>query len=353
MSEKKNQHYVPQFLLKLFSNSVNGKTIYIYNIKQNKLIKNGSIRDQCKKEYLYGKNLVIEDAFMNLEGSIASIFSHLFLNIAELNKLSLEEDINIREFILFQQLRTLGAKEEINQFTNEFAQIILKYHPQLSMHRHKFKITFENPVVENLKLAIDTLKYTLDLEIAILDAGQKEFAISDNPAFTINPFLNLRKYSGSGLGIGSVGIIILMPIHPKYCICLYDPLIYILQKKYHHFLSNEDIDKVNSIILYYTNNNIFFKSEYMFEYLQNLQKKNSTFKERKPLNQEIKKVYENGKLLKNATAFLMGKETLPFDSMLKSIPYTNSALDRPISDNMDMNREYVKKIKKEDPNFQH
>lgn len=352
MEKKKNQHYVPKFLLKLFSNSENLKTVHIYNRKRDVIIPNGSIKDQCKRDYIYGKDLSIENAFMKLEGTIASLFSRIFSNTNELKNLSPEEDINLREFILFQQVRTVGAKNETDIMVNDFVQRILQYDPYLSKHSHKFNITFSNPVIENLKIAVDTFKYILDLEIAILDADLQEFAISDNPAFTINPFLNLRNWSGSGLGIGSVGIIFILPIHPKYCICLYDPMIYKLSKKNYHKLTEADVNKINTLVLYYSSNNVYFKSDYMKEYLRNLNKQNLSTRERRPLNQEIKKVYQNGKLQKNVTAYLMGKEVVPFDSQLRSIPFSNYGINIPVNDNMDMTREYVKKIKKDDPNFQ-
>ena len=62
MPSNKNQHFVPQLLLRNFS-SDSGKSknsINTYIIKNKKFIENVSIKSQCSKNYFYGKNLIIE-----------------------------------------------------------------------------------------------------------------------------------------------------------------------------------------------------------------------------------------------------------------------------------------------------
>ena len=58
MAEKKRQHYVPRFHLKLFSED--GVSINLFNIKTGKIIEKAAIKGQCQEDYFYGKDLKVE-----------------------------------------------------------------------------------------------------------------------------------------------------------------------------------------------------------------------------------------------------------------------------------------------------
>ncbi|HEX2983013.1 MAG TPA: DUF4238 domain-containing protein, partial [Ignavibacteriales bacterium] len=58
MAERKNQHFVPQFYLRNFSE--NKKSLCDYNLSNNKYIKNASIKDMASQNYFYGKDENIE-----------------------------------------------------------------------------------------------------------------------------------------------------------------------------------------------------------------------------------------------------------------------------------------------------
>ena len=69
MAEKKRQHYVPKFYLKLFSWD-DKKLINIYNISHKQIIPNGTLEKQCYEDYFYGKDLVIENSFGTIESVV-------------------------------------------------------------------------------------------------------------------------------------------------------------------------------------------------------------------------------------------------------------------------------------------
>jgi len=52
----KNQHYVPQFYLRSFSND--SRSIGLWFASQDRIIMNASISNMASKSYLYGKDLL-------------------------------------------------------------------------------------------------------------------------------------------------------------------------------------------------------------------------------------------------------------------------------------------------------
>jgi len=65
MSKKVNQHYVPQFYFRYFSE--NGKSICVLNRDSGKAIKSASIKGQASKKYFYGDSDV-EDRLSEIDG---------------------------------------------------------------------------------------------------------------------------------------------------------------------------------------------------------------------------------------------------------------------------------------------
>jgi hypothetical protein len=76
MAEKKRQHYVSKFYLKLFSWD-DKKLINIYNISRKQIIHNGALEKQCYEDYFYGKDLVIENSLGTIENAVPSIIENI------------------------------------------------------------------------------------------------------------------------------------------------------------------------------------------------------------------------------------------------------------------------------------
>jgi hypothetical protein len=65
MKEKVYNHYVPQFLMRNFSDNGNSIGQYIKNYRS--YIKDASIKKICGANYLYGKTSELEDILCDLE----------------------------------------------------------------------------------------------------------------------------------------------------------------------------------------------------------------------------------------------------------------------------------------------
>lgn len=90
-SETKNQHYVPQFYLRNFSEDGHG--IRTFNLSSGKLIPHAKLKCQCSKDYFYGEDGVLESAL----GGLETAFSTTFKNCIEL---PLKERVSDEDFYL-------------------------------------------------------------------------------------------------------------------------------------------------------------------------------------------------------------------------------------------------------------
>ena len=75
MPTNKKHHYVPRFHLKNFSSD--GKLINLYNIASDKVIIGGNLKNQCYKDYFYGKEKRTEKALGVLEGAAAVVLKKI------------------------------------------------------------------------------------------------------------------------------------------------------------------------------------------------------------------------------------------------------------------------------------
>src|ERR1700692_2876002 len=73
MPNLKNQHFVPRCLLRPFTYQGEGRAINLYNIRGDRLIERASVKGQCARNYLYGKDGKIEQSLANIEGSFNSL----------------------------------------------------------------------------------------------------------------------------------------------------------------------------------------------------------------------------------------------------------------------------------------
>ena len=119
MAEKKKQHYVPRFYLKLFSCG-DKKAINIYNISNQKIILGGSLKGQCHESYFYGKNLDVENALSDMEGVASQIIDQIIRSNSAPKRYT-EEYLDILTYVLFQLSRTKYTAEAQDE-------LISKYH---------------------------------------------------------------------------------------------------------------------------------------------------------------------------------------------------------------------------------
>ena len=261
MPEKKKQHYVPKCLLKNFSDSK--QNIHIFRLEKNNIIsKPVPYGSQCKNDYMYGKDVFWENKLNDYE----TIVSPIIDKIIHCKFISVEEESIIKNFVLFQHLRTDKAVDinlgMINHVTRKTLDIISQMKSlnlsseqldEYASHYIQMNHSRANTAMQNLEIATKYINSIDDLHLVFLQTETSEFVCSDNPVVMENLF-----QSESGLGFGCAGIILFMPISSKFAILLYDSKIYLTDKD----------PKLNIIML--TNKETFQFNKFAYLYAKEL-----------------------------------------------------------------------------------
>lgn len=252
----KNQHYVPQFYLKLFSND--SKSIGTWNAKNDKIISNASISNMASRDYLYGSDQNLEEQLASWEKD----WSVIIHRIIENNKIeTVDEFMAILTFITIGNSRTLKSADANNYVNDYLAKLFLKNKISQEI-LNNVKIEMEVPNLMTMKVAAELTIILTDLEYVILEnASSVSFITSDNPICSYNKFYVQRKYDRN-YGWGSAGLIILLPLSPQKCFCLYDPMVYrTIPSNVIILKSGNDIIHINRLLTRNAYHNIFFNNQ--------------------------------------------------------------------------------------------
>lgn len=257
MAEHKNQHYVSQFYLKNFSSY--RKTIGTLILSSKKFIKNAPIKNQCSKDNFYqDKNYEI--ALSELEANTSAIFDKIMNKEA----LSSKEKFITRAFMLLQETRT---KHSADLFQEGFKQVTTYVESQGISD--EFKPTFEKLKVDSSE-AIELMKSLFQTSMnncadlmlkTIINTTPQPFITCDDPLLTYNKHLERLEYHNYGLG--SNGLILLLPISPTYALVLYDSNTYKLgtRKEFYVTVSNKkDIEEICLLTILHACQTVYIKN---------------------------------------------------------------------------------------------
>lgn len=227
MSNNKNQHIVPKFYQRSFSND--GKSIGKYVIHLRKAYNSSSIKDTVSEDYYYDDKEFIQSGKQTIEKTLNIIETGAAVAIKELIQngekiLSPKEFQFLYSFIGLQILRT----KSFTKRTEEVSDNILK---ELNTQVQKL---FPNLVITNdIKPHIASLKHAASMTLSLLDLRYKVleisipdsfFLTSDNPVSQFNPFLYRNNIYNQGPAL--VGALVFLPISPLKGVLLYDSQIY-------------------------------------------------------------------------------------------------------------------------------
>lgn len=255
MAENKNQHYVPKFILENFSNQHN--TFVMYQRCNNNFHDSIPYKNQCQKDYFYGKDQKIENLFSSFENLTANIVKSVIEPESFRSIQSIFDYNIIQVFIVSQYLRTKGMlsrrKRAINQYEKKIKNIVHQFHnvynhsetDDEALRRISPQRTNEKIISENVYAAFKFIEEYSDLVVLILDNKTIiNFIISDDPVIEDNYYSNYNSY-----GLGSFGVLFLYPISPRRALLLVDAKAYFDSSNILDYIvidKEEDILKINT-----------------------------------------------------------------------------------------------------------
>ena len=226
LSAKLNQHWVPQFHLKLFSNG--NRYIHLALRDGSRVAFKTSIKNQCARHLFYG-NERIEDWLSVLESRHAAAYRAV-LQIAHtqspLNSLRKSDDTQLRQALLVQRARTPRHAQVSGNLMDQAALHTYREHlrglPPNSQRNNVIRAIDEgraalkNSEFMSLMLALrnacSMVKIIRDLRLLILcNQTNDPFVLGDTPCILSNRYMSDISEHGV-LGYATLGLMISLPI---------------------------------------------------------------------------------------------------------------------------------------------
>lgn len=230
MKISKNQHYLPQFYLRQFSNQLTRKQIGLYNLKGLYFIPNAPIKTQCSEDYYYGKDGELESLLAQIETVLAPVIQKI-VNTLLPPKYNSIEHWQLLLFIVLtiqrnpqKHIPQLGVQDKINTILkNENTPLgseLYTNSSKIDIIQNSFKF------IELYRMMCGDLKYKL-----VVNKSDFPFITSDFPVVMYNQYIEKLKkqkivYSGTKTGYATKGLQLILPLTSTVSIIFYDSEIY-------------------------------------------------------------------------------------------------------------------------------
>ena len=261
--QTKNQHYVPQFYLRNFSED--GRGIRTFNLSSGKVIPHAKLKCQCSKDYFYGEDGVLESALGGMESAFSATFKNC-IKLCPKERISDEDFCLLTMFVAVQYLRTKKMIDIMEQFGKQSYKTLAELYIKLNnvdLSPDQIKIETDKDFPRYV-LRIGVLQQPLlnDLECVVLENKTGEdFVLSDNPIIFQNPLLEKHvKYNCCGMA--SRGLQIYFPLSPRRAICFYDSEVYKFSgRNIIDLKSPKDVMQLNRLQFMNADKNIYLKED--------------------------------------------------------------------------------------------
>lgn len=274
MTAKQNQHFVPQYYFRGFSQC--DKSIMMLLKRSGEVKKDVAIKKQASKANFYG-NPAVEDKVTPYDTKYSAILSNAIENVKE-NNFTVDSYLGLMEAVCFQKLRTLDHRQSnapLMDFYSDF------YEPQVNdIDNYDSGISEEATALVNnaMRGGIDALcdgqsrqvydMFNVSEELTELHDLNAVFLnnisgipliFSDTPVVPFN--IALKDYSCSKLGNTNAGLIIYYPINCNTAFILFDNDAYNLLPEDLNVINicnKADIDALNKLQIHSAVNSVYF-----------------------------------------------------------------------------------------------
>jgi hypothetical protein len=223
MADNKNQHYVPRIHLKPFTLNMEGNAISLYSSARKLVIHNAPVKNQCSRDYYYGRDLGLEKKLAELEGCYGDAVRKV---VDAGRQRPTVPKAWLRTFWAMQWARTLSAAEDARQMA------------QGMVDEFDLPSEFAVPpepgwVMVPLRAFPEVCAGIEDLSCVILrNYTSAPFITSDNPAVMTNKFhLFDRRVGIHTSGLNSAGLLLFLPLTPTHLAVFYDRDLYSIDQQ--------------------------------------------------------------------------------------------------------------------------
>lgn len=257
VTEYRNQHYVPELLLKGWATEGNVVTFHFDSGHEQP---NQPISEICSRNYLYTtpRDTTLEEKLGDLEGRQADPIRALRAGVPP-SELSTTDCWALCSYIFTQRLRTRVYREELLEGGGQVYDIPLQRdfwdliapRNELQINEETFrslrdaKIKASVKQVQNYLMMHGFLGLVLrDLDVVLAENDtDEEFICSDSPVV----FDNIRfkhEIDQYYPGVANRGFLAYCPISPNKYVILYDPIVYMFEHDNGHCFTITDTDVI-------------------------------------------------------------------------------------------------------------
>ena len=218
MATNKNQHFVPRCHLRPFTLGSEDAAINLFNVDRKRFVANAPVKNQCSKDYFYGTDERLEKAIQTIESG----YGQALRDLIESNRTLAEgNEAVFKTFRLFQHLRTEAAALRAVQMAETTRALA-------DLPHGEFTLGIKEAVQMACKAFAESMHEIDDLKFCIIKNRTKvPFITSDNPAVLTNKWrLGKDRSPGHSFGVGSAGLLSLLPLTPKLLFLGYDGDVY-------------------------------------------------------------------------------------------------------------------------------
>lgn len=284
MSTGRNQHFVPQYYFRLFSE--NSRTIHAFLKSPQEVRLDVPIRGQCARHRFYGSKQ-LESIFSDLENRHAEVVRRTREAAWNPDRLwpSTQGELLLRQAVLFQHARTPLSGDKQKEATETlFTEAFRSYVEKQDPHNHRIiealrsgkarvQQNQRSAVLLMIKLAMQSLPLVSDLAtLLIRNQSDQPFIFGDAPVVLYNTLQ--RDVTDRGvLGLQTPGLQIFMPLDPATMLMLYDPNAYSVVESEPpgaDAVELSDISQLNALQLHHSSHAVYFSAEWQADYVMDL-----------------------------------------------------------------------------------
>lgn len=220
MTFNKNQHFVPKAHLRPFSLDGENLAISLINISRMEAIADAPVRNQCSRDYFYGKDPKLESAINFVENHYGEV-----VRLLENGHPSVDGRVTIilKRFMYLQYLRTESASRAASEMMFALHDVPGSDIPLPSMR---------DAILAAVQAAMlhytESMKIVDDLTLCIIrNRTDVPFVTSDNPAILTNRLHLQRRHKVlNSFGAKTAGAIFVLPLNSDLCAILFDGAVY-------------------------------------------------------------------------------------------------------------------------------